>query len=1144
MSAAVPLEPSEELGRFVGRGGELAELVADLERVPDPRGPVRVVRGAAGVGKTRLAIELAARAQAAGITVAWGHNPDELTAPPHWPWTQVVRSLLGRNRGTDLADLVLDDPATVERFDLFDATTAVVRSAASVAPLLIVLDDLHAADPATLQLTRFLTRHLGDARVLIVATVRDTAGPTPVFEEHLDGLLRHGREVRLSGLSVDAVGELLADHEHAGAVHAVTGGNPLHVHQLVRVLPGPGPTANPMSPDELHDALWRALRARIAAVTGPARAVLDAAAVLGGVFDRRELVTMAEPFDPVAVDHALERLVAEGLVIDGDPGRFGHPLVAEVVRGELTDDDRRRLNRRAASVIDAERIGEVAQHLLRAGPDHAPAAVEALRQAAERAAAAAAHEDAIVHLTQAMEVLDAEVDGSLRLDVLLDLGAAHWRAGQTVAADASYEEAWRQAGLLGDADSLARAALGGGIEYYFADNARPDHLARVESALAMQPEGPSPTEARLLAQLASHHLGPTLSIGQDLARRAVAMARSFDDPLALGTALIARQVADLGPGTLARRIADGHEILDCARRADDDRLTVHGRFLLMVALLEAGDIRGLDGELLRHDDVTEDLGEPRFNRFALWLRATRAMLEGDVPAAERLTEQTFEISAALGDPDAFGVYGGQHGVLLWMQGRVQETAPVYAAMRAAEPHEPLWPSVLAWLAMLDGRVEEARGLLETVPDPASLPGGMHWLLTAVTYAEVAAAVGTDVQVATAWNALVPFADHVVPVAMGAAVWGTVANPLGQLALRQGRIEEGIAYLRTAMRTCARLGARPWLIQAQLDLADALAEHAADRPDVLLEAAGLRSEALTSARRHDLGLFLDRATTSARVSGVRQETTTGIVGPGPTATSSNEVVPSVRVIGGFEVVGRSGGTAAWSSRKARELLKILVARRGAPIAREELMGLLWPDEDPSALANRLSVALSTVRRALDPERSLPPGDLISTAVDAVALNLSVVRVDVEHLLEQARSVLTAGRTAAGPPDPRAADRAAALLDTHRGEALPDVPHAEWAAGVRSEVRVALRALAELVAEDAERREDHLRAVDAHRRVLDTDPYDESAGLGLAIAFNRMGAHGQAEAAYASYAARMAELHVSAAERPWGDGGDAAPARMTP
>lgn len=1114
---------------FVGRSRELTSLESDLNALPHAAGPVRLLRGVAGVGKTRLAEELTRAARADGVTVVWGHNPDETTAPPFWPWTQVVRTLSGYGRGTDLAGLVLDPGETVDRFELFDAVAAAIRGATAVGPLLVVLDDLHSADHATLQLTRFLARHLSGAPILIVATVRTSAWADPTLAEHLDALSRLGRTIDLSGLPVDAVGDLLGDMRHAESVHAVTGGNPLHVHQLVRVLDQNQDDALPEVASGLDEALRSTVRRRVEEVTGVERAVLDRAAVLGLDFDRDELTALAEPIEPPAVVAALAHLDREGFVTDTSPGRFCHPVVAEVVRAAMSPTELHRLHHRAAMVIGdgADRVGEVANHLMRAGPDHRHDAVAVSRRAGSVATAAAAHEDAVVHLTHAIDVIDAEADGPLRLDVLLDLGAALWRAGRTADSDRAYEQAWLQSEVLGDAGSLARAVVRNGVEYYFADNARPDLAARVEKALAAQPDEPSPIRARLLAELATHHLAQTLPTGKRLAEQAVSMARGFDDPVALGNALIALQVTDLGPSTLTRRIADSHEILACARDADDHRLAAHGRFLLMVALLEAGDIHALDGELLQHDGVTDELGEPRYDRFSLWLRATRKMLGGDIRAAEALAEQTFEMSGRLGDPDAFGVYGGQVGVLLWMQGRVIETEPVYTDMRAAEPHEPLWPSVLAWLAATHGRPEEARGALAALPDPASLPGSMHWLLTATTYAEVAAMVGSDEQVDMAWNALVPYADHMVPVAMGAAVWGTVAKPLGHLALRRGHVDEGIAYLRKAMRTCARLGARPWMIDAQLDLADALATH---RPAEAGTAAELRAEALETATHLGLDLFLRRIAASEPVVGpgaVRAAAGLRVV---PAVEAPGERRPQVRVIGGFEVTDRTGTPARWTSRRARELLKILVSRRGAPISRESLMDLLWPDDDPAGLANRLSVALSTVRRALDPDRTMPSGDLISTAYDSVALNLSVVDVDVEHLLDGARSVLGRDRAAPDPHDHDVAAEAAELLDRHRGEALPDEPHADWAVAIRGEVRVAMTSLAGLVAEAAEVAGDHLRAVDAYRRILDIDPYDEAANLGLTAGFQAMGAHGQARSAYSDYQRRMADLGVPATARP--------------
>ena len=188
--------------------------------------------------------------------------------------------------------------------------------------------------------------------------------------------------------------------------------------------------------------------------------------------------------------------------------------------------------------------------------------------------------------------------------------------------------------------------------------------------------------------------------------------------------------------------------------------------------------------------------------------------------------------------------------------------------------------------------------------------------------------------------------------------------------------------------------------------------------------------------------------------------------------------------------------------------------------------MWPGEDPAAVANRLSVALSTIRRALDPQRSLPANDLVSTQVDVAALRLEGIDVDVEDLLVQARSVLEFARQ--GKSD--APKLAMALLDRHRGTAFPEEPHADWATALRHEVALAMTSLARLVAGDAAARDDHLHAAEAHRRILDIDCYDEAANLGVTTAFRAMGAHGQADAAYATYRERMAELGVPAAPEP--------------
>ncbi len=1166
---------------FVGRTAELASLEADLAQVAPLDGPVRMLCGPVGVGKTRLAEELARSARRSGYQVAWAHCPNDLTAPPYWPWAQVVRSLLGFDRGTELAPLVLDDPEGADRFELFDATAATLRDAAFNGPVLVVLDDLQAADEATLQLTQFVARQLHHLPVLVVATVRTSPSVDAAFATHLDVLGRSGQRLELGPLGVEAIADLVAGSVPSDDIHAVTGGNPLHVHQVLRELRASSWATSEAVP---YEALRRAVDRRIDAVSGPTRGVLEAAAVLGSPFVRGELRRLFIDVDSeggdlaneIVIDAALDELDERGFV-KGHDGRFvfRHPLLVDALLDALEAGDGHRLHGTVAGLIGDEetRVGEQAHHLLRAGPAHSLAAVDACRRAARVASRSLAHEDAAVHLARAFAVLkdaapeafalevvavgdpvlsapvpneragnDPDVIVRLRLDVSLELGDAYWRAGQTQLADEMHEQAWLAARRLGDPTSLARAVLHNGLEYYFSDHARPVLAARTEEALAAQPPGVSTLRSRLLADLATHHLVSTVDQGRRLAAESVAMARQVDDPVALGNALIARQITDLGPATLRRRVADAHEILACASEADDYRLALHGRFLLMGALLEGGDIRTLDGELARLDGGLGDLGEPRFERFGQWLQASQALLDGRGEDAESLAETALGISVRMSDPDAAGVYGGQVGVARWLQGRTIEMEPVYLAMRAEQPDEPMWSAVLAWLWATHGRPDAARGSLDAVPDPATLGSGMHWLLTASTFAGAAALVGTDAQVDQAWSALLPYAEHIIPIAMGAAVWGPVALPLGRLAMRRGQHEVGLDLLAGAVRTCARIGARPWLIEAQLDLAEALAEH---RPgDQRIDP--LRFEASAAVEQLGLDVFRPHITATSgaartavtrdqvagasggddEVSDPRRSGASGTPSRPPAPERSASARPAVRVIGGFDVTGADGATARWTSRKARKLLKILVSRRGAPVNREELCDLLWPGEDPAAVANRLSVALSTIRRALDPQRLLPADDLVSTQVDVATLRLDGIDVDVEDLLVQTRSVLESARR--GEPD--APKLAMTLLDRHRGEAFPDEPHADWATALRSEAAMAMTSLARLVASDAAARDDHLQAAEAHRRILDVDPYDEAANLGLTVAFRAMRAHGQADAAYTTYRERMKELGVTAALEP--------------
>jgi LuxR family transcriptional regulator, maltose regulon positive regulatory protein len=230
---------------------------------------------------------------------------------------------------------------------------------------------------------------------------------------------------------------------------------------------------------------------------------------------------------------------------------------------------------------------------------------------------------------------------------------------------------------------------------------------------------------------------------------------------------------------------------------------------------------------------------------------------------------------------------------------------------------------------------------------------------------------------------------------------------------------------------------------------------------------------------------------------------------------------LQALGGFRVVraGEPVPVQEWQSRKARELLKVLVARRGRAVPREALMEALWPDEDPARLSNRLSVALSTVRTVLDPERRYASDRFVQA--DKHIVGLANVPVDVEEFLTAAAAGLdrfTSGERA------EALSLLASAETAYTGDFLEDDPYEDWAVSLREEARVVYLAVARTLARSAAAAGEHDLAVRYHLRVLERDAYDEEAHLGLVATLAAAGRHGEARRRYRIYGEKMDELGV--------------------
>lgn len=445
LAGPIPVEPATTVAaaptagspdRFVGRADELASLTAVYRSAAAGSTRFAAVVGEAGIGKSRLTEEAAARARDDGYLVAWGRCWRHEGVPALWPWVQVVRELVRvcspstagvalSGRGGALASMVpelvpsgVTEPGSgggVERSEIrvFDALAHALRVVSAETPVLIVFDDAQWADPWSRRMFEYTATHARDARLAVVLTVRsptDEDGDADLAV--LDVLTRADRPERvdLVGFTADDLREFVRDRvgrdldvASAAALRARTDGNPFYAGEVARLV-----VAQEAAGERsvgVPDGVRSVIRRRLEQLPASDVDVLVVAAVLGRTFDAEFLATVCAddlPDDPgaggigTAVDDAVDRATAAGLLRADDPGsthhRFTHALLQETLLAEAGPSRRRRLHRRVARSLESstrrDRAARVAHHYLLAGsgPD-LRRAVDLLLVAADAAVA-------------------------------------------------------------------------------------------------------------------------------------------------------------------------------------------------------------------------------------------------------------------------------------------------------------------------------------------------------------------------------------------------------------------------------------------------------------------------------------------------------------------------------------------------------------------------------------------------------------------------------------------------------------------------------------------------------------------------------------------------------------------------------------
>lgn len=833
---------------FVGRAGAAADLRAWLAAAAAGAGGLVLVGGPAGIGKTRLVETVTGRA------AVWGRCVDDPGAPPLWPWRRVLQALpevsraLAELDGHNGADLV------AARFRVVAMAADALVAAAEPDGLVVVLEDLHWADEASLRLLRHLAGELRRSRLAVLATYRDTGSAGPLFEALPDLLGRPGTEsLRLDPLTETDVRAYLAEVGRSGVdvgdALRRSGGNPLYLKAVARS------SATGGGADELRHLV----RTTVSGLDPAARELLAIASVLGEEVAAQIVAEVAGR--PVAdVVAALDRAVRAGVLLPAVTGsrRFAHAVVRDGIYADLDQGVREELHARTATALehrpDPALAGVVAGHWLRAAASPA-----AFTRAADWAEAAARDATRTLAFTEAARFLALALDCRRRAGrdglpaLLVELATAEYRAGRF---GRGFEHAREAAGLTTDPALVVAAAL------VVRDTAAPDLLpgmAELTTAAlaAVGPDADPVVRAKLLAQSASvaadsGKTGEAVKIADE----ALALAELSGDEEARIDAVRARLKIRPTELALAERLRLGALAVSLGGTGRP-LVALWGHKWRVDAAFEVGTIPVVDAELGAISALATTTRLPLVRWHELRLRAAVSAYRGAFTDAREFNRLAGEVAAAelAEDRSTLGLSFAFALQLALLVGDPAELPAGYEELLAIAPPLPITIVSRPLAALVAGRRDEAQAgydaLRPRLRDPDFIghsPGigpNLVPLLEAFDDRETAA-----------W-----LAEHLAaapPMVSGGA--GTFCSDCSsswsaRLAALLDHREQAVRLFEDAITCDARMGARPYVVHNRVGLARCWA--ALGEPQ---RAEPLARQAAEEARRLGMPGWLDDATT--------------------------------------------------------------------------------------------------------------------------------------------------------------------------------------------------------------------------------------------------------------------------------------------
>jgi DNA-binding SARP family transcriptional activator len=876
---------------FVGREHELERLGDALDDALAGRGRLVLVSGEQGIGKTRVATELARQAEGRGAQVLWGRCYEREGAPPYWPWVQVIRAYLrhpaelhgsGLERQAGVvAELVpelrehvpgavapppLREPKQ-ERFRLLDAIASLLVLAARSRPLVIVLDDLHASDADSLLLLEFVARELAEAPLLVLGTYRDVELTRPHrLVETLAELTRENRVERLAlrGLTepdvaklIDATIDLPRSHGLASSVHEQTEGNPLFVTEVVRLLLDQEPVAGERGAIRVPEGVRVVIGRRLDGLSPECGEALRLGALVGREFGVGQLRALRDAVPDVlddVLDEALDAHVLEEVPEAPGRFRFTHRLVQETLVTELSTTRRVRAHAHIAQALEAHYADaadahavELARHFSEAETVLGPAGViRYSRSAGEQALVAHAYDEARAHFRRALDAKDGRAMDDETAWLLFGLARSELADRERYDLDeplGRLRRSFEHFVESGDERTAVEIASYP-IPYVYGSPEAAEPAAR---ALPMVPES-SVEAGYLLATLGWFRGLSDRAAATEALERSTAIARRLGDTTLERRVLGAEAHVDFWHLAYDGCLARGLRAIELARSAHDERTE-------LVALSEVARMTatlGRPAESEEHCDRMLRLAERFRERY--WLVTARvnrlwlAVLRGEWGLVRALGQEAL----ALQPRDARSL--ASLAVVAAQLGESSEAesyaARLHEARSLSSPGFAFEDACAAGYLPQIGRITKSDAWLDTAEEAASAVLATEVVVPLLDlYVRVgrglAAAQRGDSDAARAEYDALHGQDLMTPAFLGLSV----DRILGLLSSTAGDADAATAHFETGLAFCRRAGYHPEHAWTAADLAETL--RARGRPGDRARAEKLTEEARGLAARLEL-----------------------------------------------------------------------------------------------------------------------------------------------------------------------------------------------------------------------------------------------------------------------------------------------------